>query len=628
MAGPVPTNNAKKKNVQSESEEGSYTSEYEEDDSEYEEDYDSELTNEDDEYRKEKATQLRQLFDLFDEDKNGTISAEELEKAMKGYGKALSRDDVLKMMKQADANNDGVIDFKEFTQLMGSTFESYYKTYHNPEVVLRQFENAFQLFDINNDGMITTKEFCLVFEQMATSTETGFVGAMLEPSEIEKLVKIADSNDIGEVSLIEFKKILKDNNGVVLKNVMRMMRPSPIDYLNSFANMPASFRKSILHRKLVDGSQSPSQYLKPMLSESGLRALDLRVDANSGQLYPRNLTHHHTYRLSLVQARGIPMPETTIDIIARKIYISLHDGADFVCNVYSIAAMWHPARADEWQFNLNHAQNKIAICTKSNNIDLKLVFEFVIVNKKQSGKTHEITCGNAVMEIMRDGIDTIERSFTKFVTGGTVLQPVQIATTDIKSERRDVAGKLAQIVKGKPKPELIIRIRRIVNPVDDRVSYLTCPLDFIASTETINVVGLYRTILAQKLLVESSQLGDGQGDIKICEIVAPALVWFPKILDDPDLWDIFMKKWNERYARIRKQNAKVIQDEFLSTVNEMYPVLHSVYLPHQQFSGAKNVRSQFLRDYSDTPVANLCKNDSIYKPFDIKDAVYGFDMFR
>jgi Ca2+-binding EF-hand superfamily protein len=596
-----------------------------EDDESYEED--DYTDEEEDEYTIEKRNQLTQLFKLFDEDGNGTINIDELEKAMKGYGKAVTRDEVLRILKEADSNNDGVIDFREFSILMGPTFEQYYKTYHNPSVVMRQLENAFALFDFKNDGTITTKEFRQLFDQMATSTETGYVGADVDPKEVDKIVKMADRDDNGTVSLVDFKKLLKDNDGAVLKQIMYMMRPSPIDYLKSFENMPESFRKSILHRKLVDGSQSPSQYLKPMLSESGLRALDLRLDALSGQLLPRNLKHHHTFRLSLVQARGIPMPETTEDILARKIYICLHDGIGFVSNVYEIPAIWHPTRADEWQFNLNHANNKIAICTLTNNIDLKLIFEFVIVTKKQSGSSNEITCGNAVVDLMRENIDTVERVFIKFVTGGTILNPVQIASTDIKSKRKDIAGKLAQAIRGKPKPELETRIRRILTPVDERVSYLTCPLDFIASTETITVLSIYRAILAHKLLIEKSS---GDTDHKVREVIDPALVWFPKMLDDPDLWEIFMKRWHAVHKSLLKKNASQsdVQQQFLSLVREIYPALHSMYKPHYQYSGSKNIRAEFYRTFCENTLDNLCKNDSVYKPFDVRDAVFNFDMFR
>lgn len=58
-----------------------------------------------------------QAFQHFDTDHSGTISAEEVEKALKTLGGASSAD-VAEMIKQYDSNNDGQIDYNEFVAML------------------------------------------------------------------------------------------------------------------------------------------------------------------------------------------------------------------------------------------------------------------------------------------------------------------------------------------------------------------------------------------------------------------------------------------------------------------------------------------------------------------------------
>lgn len=51
---------------------------------------------------------------MFDEDGNGKISAKEMHKMMAG----INIKDVAEMMKSADTNGDGEIDFEEFSTLL------------------------------------------------------------------------------------------------------------------------------------------------------------------------------------------------------------------------------------------------------------------------------------------------------------------------------------------------------------------------------------------------------------------------------------------------------------------------------------------------------------------------------
>ena len=67
--------------------------------------------------------ELRILFSRIDKDGNETIDIEEMADAMKGYGMDMSFDDIVNMVTVADTNEDGVISFDEFINVMDKVVE-------------------------------------------------------------------------------------------------------------------------------------------------------------------------------------------------------------------------------------------------------------------------------------------------------------------------------------------------------------------------------------------------------------------------------------------------------------------------------------------------------------------------
>lgn len=63
--------------------------------------------------------EMRQAFQVFDKDGDGYISATELKLVMQQLGEALTDQQLADMLREADGNGDGRIDFKEFCGLMG-----------------------------------------------------------------------------------------------------------------------------------------------------------------------------------------------------------------------------------------------------------------------------------------------------------------------------------------------------------------------------------------------------------------------------------------------------------------------------------------------------------------------------
>ncbi|KAI7898096.1 uncharacterized protein BX663DRAFT_526204 [Cokeromyces recurvatus] len=67
---------------------------------------------------KHEADDLKLCFGKFDKNGDGLISEDELKEVMKGLGENLSNEEIKDMMKDADANQDGYIDFEEFKALI------------------------------------------------------------------------------------------------------------------------------------------------------------------------------------------------------------------------------------------------------------------------------------------------------------------------------------------------------------------------------------------------------------------------------------------------------------------------------------------------------------------------------
>ena len=66
----------------------------------------------------DREEELREAFRLFDNDGNGFISASELKHVMTTFGERLSEEEVDEMIREADLNGDGRVDYGEFVKMM------------------------------------------------------------------------------------------------------------------------------------------------------------------------------------------------------------------------------------------------------------------------------------------------------------------------------------------------------------------------------------------------------------------------------------------------------------------------------------------------------------------------------
>ncbi|OMO49897.1 Calcium-binding EF-hand [Corchorus capsularis] len=67
------------------------------------------------------ASELRDAFDLYDQDKNGLISANELHLVLNRLGMKCSVDDCARMIQSVDSDGDGNVNFAEFEKMMSAS---------------------------------------------------------------------------------------------------------------------------------------------------------------------------------------------------------------------------------------------------------------------------------------------------------------------------------------------------------------------------------------------------------------------------------------------------------------------------------------------------------------------------
>ncbi|KAA0192412.1 Calmodulin [Fasciolopsis buskii] len=127
---------------------------------------------------------IRSAFHFFDTNGDGLITTEELATAMQYLGLQASNSDLLNMIKQADEDGNGCIDFKEFVRMMTEYYSQMAKT-------MDIYKRVFAEFDNNGDGFIDPDELKLIMSS---------VGESLSDKDLDEMIKEADKDGDGKVS--------------------------------------------------------------------------------------------------------------------------------------------------------------------------------------------------------------------------------------------------------------------------------------------------------------------------------------------------------------------------------------------------------------------------------------------
>ena len=134
--------------------------------------------------------QYQDAFEMFDKDKDGTISAKELANVMETLiGQKPSMDEINSMIKEVDLNSDGKIELEEFITLM---MKNNPDSQQEEEVI-----NAFRVFDKEGNGLIQTDELKHIMMTIGDKM-----------TEAETMIHEADIDDDGVINYEEFVRMM------------------------------------------------------------------------------------------------------------------------------------------------------------------------------------------------------------------------------------------------------------------------------------------------------------------------------------------------------------------------------------------------------------------------------------
>ena len=132
------------------------------------------------------------MFENFDADHDGTISAKELGTVMRQLGHNPSDAELKAMVREVDQDNDGEINFEEFLGMMARQM--------NTDSDRDEIREAFAIFDKNGDGSIDSKELQTVMESL---------GEKLTEMDIKTMMDGADTDRDGKISFEEFAAMMR-----------------------------------------------------------------------------------------------------------------------------------------------------------------------------------------------------------------------------------------------------------------------------------------------------------------------------------------------------------------------------------------------------------------------------------
>ena len=135
----------------------------------------------------EKLAQLKTAFMVIDKDQNGAISAENLKEAMQMSGQTVTDEQVEMMIKNADCDENGKVEFPEFVKMMKKLMDA------------EQIREAFQAIDSDGSGKVSVDELKEIMKA---------AGAGLDDDQIEGMIKQADTDGDGSVNYEEFLKVM------------------------------------------------------------------------------------------------------------------------------------------------------------------------------------------------------------------------------------------------------------------------------------------------------------------------------------------------------------------------------------------------------------------------------------
>jgi calmodulin len=138
-----------------------------------------------------KVKEYRDAFDMFDRDRDGSITTKELSNVMKNLIRDISDAEIKQIIQEVDIDGNGIIDFEEFVVMMNRRNR---ESDAEEEVI-----NAFRVFDTDSDGIISSSELRHVMTTL---------GDKLTDEEVDEMIREADIDNNGLIYYEEFVRMM------------------------------------------------------------------------------------------------------------------------------------------------------------------------------------------------------------------------------------------------------------------------------------------------------------------------------------------------------------------------------------------------------------------------------------
>merc|ERR1711881_219793 len=139
----------------------------------------------------DEVEEIKEAFDLFDNDGSGAISVNELTSAMKSLGFDVKHAVVYNMVSDLDSDGSGEIEFGEFLEVMCAKITD--------KNTLEEIDRVFKLFDKDRNGTLEADDLSRVCKEL---------GEEMSEEDVREVIQRADLDGDGVVGLQDFYNVL------------------------------------------------------------------------------------------------------------------------------------------------------------------------------------------------------------------------------------------------------------------------------------------------------------------------------------------------------------------------------------------------------------------------------------
>merc|ERR1712084_32625 len=139
----------------------------------------------------DEVAEMKEAFDLFDNDASGAISVNELTAAMKSLGFDVKHAVVYNMVADLDSDGSGEIEFGEFLEVMCAKITD--------KNTMEEIDRVFKLFDKDRNGTLEADDLSRVCKEL---------GEEMSEEDVREVIQRADLDGDGVVNLDDFYNVL------------------------------------------------------------------------------------------------------------------------------------------------------------------------------------------------------------------------------------------------------------------------------------------------------------------------------------------------------------------------------------------------------------------------------------